>query len=48
MAAKEMKGIKDPGQIREYTEDSSHINFIAPPLIKISKPLVARNRLLGN
>lgn len=42
--AKDMKGIRDAGTIREYTEDSSYINFTAQPLIKISKPIIARER----
>ena len=42
--AKELKGLTDVGVIREYTEDSAQISFIALPLHRHTRPLIARDR----
>lgn len=41
---KELKGLKEIGVIREYTEDSSHISFVAFKLAKSNFPIIARER----
>ena len=43
---KDLKGLTDVGIIREYTEDSSHISFVASPLTRSKKPIIARERLV--
>lgn len=43
---KELKGLTDVGVIREYTEDSTHISFLATPLSRSKKPMVAREKLV--
>lgn len=43
--AKELKGLTDVGVIREYTEDSSQISFLALPLHRHTRPVIARERL---